>query len=133
VLFEKFFRKISAFLPPDFMAGNLDALADLNPSRIYVENVRVAFRVSHSAAVRFCESAVRQGLFQRFIEIECPNGSVAVSIRTDEKMPEHVRCFVDVDGFKEEVELPTVDLTKHVFYRLTDAADDPAEAHTVTA
>ena len=102
------------------MAGNLDELSKLDPDRIYIENVRNVLNVSIRAAEMFCETAVRQGLFERFVEVSCPDGSVAASSHSEDGLPPMVRCFVKVDGFEEEVQLPTRDLQKMTFYRLVD-------------
>jgi hypothetical protein len=132
VLFEKFFSAISKLFPQEFMLGNLDKLAKLDPDRIYVENVRSILDVSHLAAVRLCEAAVRQGVFLKFVEVACPDGAVAASAPSEDALPETVRCYVETDGFIEQVELPTARLQKTVFYRLADG-HDASEPQSQTA
>jgi hypothetical protein len=129
VLFEKFLKRISRVFPEHFMLGNLEELTKVDPDRIYVENVRSVLGVSYKLARRLCETAVRQGAFQRNVEVVCPSGAVAASAPSEDQLPETVRCFTDEDGFAEEIELPTKELQKTVFYRLVD----DKYAHTETA
>ena len=130
--FERFYSAIKRIFGGEFITGNLDALASLDPSRIYVENVRSVFGVSHTAAVRFCETAVRQGIFERLIEVRCPDGSVPTSAPTEDKLPDTVPCYTHTDGFLEVVYLPTSELPKTVFYRLSDG-DQSTETQPRTA
>lgn len=133
MLFEKFFNTISAWLPGDIGATNLQALASVDPDRIYVENIRVAFSVSHRSAVRLCETAVRQGLFVRLVEVECPDGSIAASATREVDLPATVRCPVASGAFLDEVEIPTTDLKKNTFYRLLHDPTRDAETQSSAA
>jgi hypothetical protein len=119
MLFQRFFETISEVLP-DRLLGDMDALARLNPEKFYVENVRSVLGVSTVTAQRICDTAVRQGVFRRFVEVVCPDGSVAASADHEESLPEMVRCWSEKDGQYEETMLPTHELRKAVFYRLND-------------
>ncbi len=99
---------------------NLDALEGLDPDRIYVENVRSLLNVSHGRAREICEIAVAQGVFNQYVGVTCPDGSMPVSARDEAHLPSEVRCFVEEEGFTEEVMLATASLPKVVFYRLVD-------------
>jgi hypothetical protein len=125
VLFEKFLRIISRFAGDDPLAGREAALAKLNPDKFYVENVRSVLGVSHRSAVTICETAVRQGVFRRGIEVLCPDGAAAASAERADQLPPTVRCWVEQDGHLEEEHYPTESLRKLTFYRL---ADDTAHA-----
>ncbi len=96
-----------------------DALAQLDPDRIDVENIRSILGVSHREALKICEAAVRQGLFETRIAVLCPDGTVAVSGGKETDIPSMVQCWMEVDGHKEAVDLPTIELERLVFYRLT--------------
>jgi hypothetical protein len=122
MFFEGFWRAISNLVPDRLALGDLDALARLNPEKIYVENVRAVLRLSHGAAVTICESAVRQGLFARGVEVVCPDGSVPASATTEAALPSEVSCWAEEDGDMIEQRYATRDLRKVVFYRLVDAA-----------
>src|SRR5262249_52561306 len=126
------YKAIRRIVGGEFITGDLDALASLDPSRIYIENVRSVFGVSHSAAVRFCETAVRQGIFEKLIEGQCPDGSVPASASNENELPETVTCYSEVDGFIAAVDIPTSDLPKTVFYRLSDGLQS-TETHSRTA
>jgi len=118
VLFGRFLKTISDALPPSLVL-NLEALEALDPDKIYVENVRSILRVSHGLALRICELAVRQGLFSKFVAVQCPDGSEAAHASAEDGLPPTVICNKeDDDGFFHEVTLPTNTLPKVTFYRL---------------
>jgi hypothetical protein len=98
-----------------------EALAALNPDKIYVENVRNILNVSSSHALRICETAVRQGLFETGIEVLCPDGAVVASAKKEEELPERVPCWKEEDGHMEEVNIATSSLDKKKFYRLNES------------
>ena len=111
------------------MVGS-EALSQLDPDKIYVENVRSVLGVSSKEAERICESAVRQGVFDRFIEVLCPDGVVAAQAASDAELPDTVMCWTDEGGWTddggptyeggtiEETEIPVRKLRKRIFYRL---------------
>ena len=92
----------------------------LDPNKIYVENVRSLLGVSTDSAAEICEAAVRQGLFRRGVEVLCPDGAVAASAESVERLPATVLCWIETDGHPEEVELPTAKLSKLTFYSLNE-------------
>jgi hypothetical protein len=117
---EKFFDTISRLFPGDPYSGKEEAIARLNPDKIYLENVRSVLGVSTARAARFCEIAVRQGLFRRGVEVVCPDGAVAASAETEADLPKTVRCWAEDKGNLEELEIETNSLPKITFYRLND-------------
>lgn len=118
----KFLDIIGKLLPSNPLSGKEEALARLNPDKIYTENVRSVLGVSHKAALEVCERAVRQGFFRRGVEVMCPDGAVAASADSEATLPPMVRCWMEENGNFEEVELPTNTLRKVTFYRLDDQA-----------
>jgi len=118
LLLTKFFDTISKIVPGDPLAGKEEAIARLNPDKIYLENVRSALGVSSGRAQQICDTAVRQGLFESFVEVVCPGGTVAASARTESELPQRVRCWTEEGGNLEEAELATSTLPKVTFYRL---------------
>jgi hypothetical protein len=122
LLFQRFFETISSLLPERTFVGDPDALAKLDPNKIYIENVRSVFQISSRSAERYCEAAVRQGVFLKFVEVHCPDGAVAASSEFEKSLPEKVRCWKEEHGNYEELWIPTRDLSKTVFYRLNDEA-----------
>jgi hypothetical protein len=114
----------------------MDSLSRLDTGRFYVENVRSVLGVSHGAAQRICDTAVRQGLFERVIGIERPDGSIAATATAEADLPTSVRCAVQVGDFLEEVEYQTSELPKLTFYRLHEespADNEATRAHARTA
>ena len=120
--FQRFFATISRALPDRIVLRDEDALRRLNPQKFYVENVRTVLGISTANAQRICETAVRQGAFRRYVEVVCPNGSVAASAESEASLPSEVRCWTETHGEYEEALIPTRDLMKTVFYRLRDEA-----------
>jgi hypothetical protein len=115
---EKFLNTIAKRFPTKKLSP--DALAQLNPDKIYVENVRSLLDVSHSNAVEILEDGLERGWLRSGIEVICPDGSVAASADTEEALPKTVSCSQEEGGYPEEVELATSTLAKVKFYRLND-------------
>ncbi len=116
----KFLDIISNLLPNNTLSGIEESLAQLDPDKIYIENVRSVLDVSYQKAKDICESAVRQGFFKRGVEVKCPDGAVAASADSEADLPPTVHCWKEADGHYEEVELPTNTLQKVTFYRLDE-------------
>lgn len=124
-LLQRFSRIISHFVPSLGYLSEDKArlLSRLNPDKFYVENIRSILNVSYSSAQKICETAVRQGLFERRIEVKCPDGVVAASADVEAHLPATVKCWHMVEGFLEPEIMPTAELEKVTFYRLNDKAD----------
>jgi hypothetical protein len=122
-LLKKLFQIISNVVPATLSEKEALLLARLNPEKFYGETVRSILGVSHASAVRICETAVRQGVFERRIEVKCPDGAVAASADSEANLPATVRCLRQEDEHFEAEELPTAQLEKTTFYRLHDAPD----------
>ena len=118
--FEKFLNIIRRYFPVNPLAGIEDHIAELRPEKIYVENVRSILGVSQPTALQICETAVRQGVFDRKIEILSPDGSVAWIGNNPEDVPPTLPVWIDEDGHLEEANVPTTKLKKNSFYRLHD-------------
>jgi hypothetical protein len=131
-LFQKLLDIISGFLSVNPLAGKEELLAQLNPNKIYVENIRSLLGVSSKAAQAICETAVRQGLFSRKIEVMCPDGSVAETADSEDRLSEFVPCRIEEDGQPDEVPTPTASLRKAVFYQLNEQRT-PARPYTQSA
>lgn len=119
MLFERFFRTISRVLPPNVLL-NMEALAQLDPQKIYVENVRTILRVPTPIAQKVCELAVQQGAFRKFVAVECPDGSEGAEAEREEDLPPTVPCYSEDGGFIREIDMPTSQLRKVTFYRLAN-------------
>lgn len=78
MLFQRFLKRISELIPDRLVSGDLEALARLNPEKFYVENVRSVLGVSSSTAQRICDTAVRQGAFQKCVEVVYPGETLPI-------------------------------------------------------
>lgn len=101
--------------------ARVNALELLNPDRIDVENVRSILNLTQAEAFAVCERAVSQGLFGKAVEVRCPDDAVAAIAASEEELPGTVYCWEQGEnGHLEEVEIPTKDLRKAVFYTLNE-------------
>jgi len=103
------------FATPELSQERINALSQLNPQRIYVENVRSVLGVNTAEATKLCETAYHQGLFSKGIEVRCPDGTVAAA-STEHTIPSTVHCWVEENGHLEEKELSAGELEKVNFY-----------------
>ena len=107
---------VSLGIPPE----SLRALSRLDPRKIYLENVRSILGITSKKAQSVCDAAVRQGVFEEWVEIRCPDGSVPASAKHDSDLPPIVHCWIKEDGHEEEVELESTRLPKVTFYRFVE-------------
>jgi hypothetical protein len=118
LLLTRFLDTINKIVPGDPLAGKEEAIAKLNPDKIYLENVRSALGVSSGRAQQIVDTAVRQGVFQQFVEVVCPDGAVAASATSESELPQVVHCWKEEDGGRVEELFPTSQLAKVTFYRM---------------
>lgn len=117
--FERFSKTIIKFVPPSALSqADVERLEALDPDKFYVENVRSILGISTWQARVICESGVRQRLFDRGVEVRCPDGSVAAQAENESELPETVECYVEHEGHLEVEELPTHNMKRNTFYRL---------------
>ena len=121
-MLRKLLDIISNILPLNPLAGKEEALAQLNPDKIYVENISALLDVSYNSAKAICETATRQGLFNKGIEVKCPDGRVAFEAPEETRLPETVTCWVEEEGHLEAREMDTNALEKNIYYRLSDSS-----------
>ena len=123
-LFSKFLQAIRSLLPVALSDEQVKLLSELDTHQIYVENVRSLLGVSHREAVDILETAVRQGVFTKKIGVICPDGRVAASAESEDRLPALVHCSSEDDeGFPEEIDVPTRTLKKVVFYSLDESSE----------
>jgi hypothetical protein len=120
MLLERFLNTIAKRFPTKRLSP--DALSQLNPDKIYVENVRSLLDVSYSNAVEILEDGLKRGWLLSGVEVLCPDGYVAASAETENELPATVTCPAEEDGHPTEVEFSTNALKKVKFYRLNDRA-----------
>ena len=108
---------MSRFVSPGIPPESLRELSHLDPNKIYLENVRSILGVSAKKAQSVCDAAVRQGVFEEWVEVRCPDGSVPASAQNEIDLPPIVHCWIEEDGHEEEVEIDSSGLPKVTFYR----------------
>jgi hypothetical protein len=96
----------------------LAALSKIDPRRIYVENIRALLGSTSWMAKLICDTAVRQGIFAKKIQILCPDGTASAPLDDGDSLPIEVRCWREVDGEMEEIWERTDHLDKIEFYEL---------------
>ncbi len=102
--------------------ARLRAFSSLRPQRIYVENVRSLLGTNSWIAKQICETAVRQGIFIKRVQVLCPDGSVAITVDDVEDIPATVNCRKEVDGETEDTIEPTDRLDRLEFYQFKGAS-----------
>lgn len=81
----------------NFFQNKAKIIENTDPDRIYVENVRSFFNISSRLARFFCEIAVRRGLFEKKIAIECLNEDCKRIIKVfdnAEQLPKEITCII---------------------------------------
>lgn len=97
-----------------------------DPARIYVENVRSFFGVSHGLAKTMCELAVRQGLFDRCSVLLCPHDERVLfeTCSEDDGPPDEIACSIcEAMEIEPSVFSPN-DCRSMPFYRLHESHAD---------
>ncbi|TBO36377.1 hypothetical protein [Pedobacter kyonggii] len=91
----KFFLTIEKSSIGRFFANKVRLINQLNPQRIYVENVRSIYNIPHFAAKLFCEMAVIEGIFIKKIGVECKNNDcerIIISVENTNQLPDIISC-----------------------------------------
>lgn len=88
-------------------------LEDLDPDRIYVENIRYILGTNTRIAKFVCNIAVRKGFFEEYYGITCPNdncGRIIKSYSHEEDIPEEISCFICQEDGEEINKFQTKEL-----------------------
>jgi hypothetical protein len=96
-------------------------IEQLNPDRIYVENVRHIYNMPYFAAKVFCEMAVIDGIFEKKIGIECPNiecGRIVISVNDRKDLPKSIQCKNCEILEKDKYEFSISDVELITYYKL---------------
>jgi len=101
---------------------SLAKIEALNPSKIFVENVRSIFGVSNLEARTWCEMAVKSNLFEKRIGLICPsptcNKRIIAEYGSIKEIPVEITCDICEAEDNEEHIYSTDKLAKIEFYRL---------------
>ncbi|HTB81467.1 MAG TPA: hypothetical protein VK717_11330 [Opitutaceae bacterium] len=103
-----------------WLESKTSILNGMDPSRIYVENVRALLGINHKAAEWLCEKACRDGLLEHWVSLENPELGRSLAefpiqkpLRSEEILDEVAEQLGQKSRFRPE-ELRRVD-----FYRGT--------------
>jgi hypothetical protein len=99
----------------------LQTISNINPNKIYVENVRSYFKVPTVVAKLMCEMAVVDNLFIKKVGIICKNSEcnrLIASYNSYAEIPETITCEICENEEKEIFTFKTKDLEKVDFYQL---------------
>lgn len=99
----------------------LHTIEDINPNKIYVENVRHFLKVPTVMAKLLCEMAVVDRVFIKKTGLVCPNSDcnrIIASYSNSEKLPQEICCDICESNEKENFIFKTSGLKKIEFYQL---------------
>ncbi len=89
-------------MPFKFMNSLNDSISELDPDRIYVENIRSILKTNTRIARFICKLAVRKGYFEKYYAISCKNetcGRVIKSYQDKTEIPLELVCqMCEEDG-----------------------------------
>lgn len=102
-----------------FLQKYLQTIEQVNPDRIYIENVRSFFNVPRIVAKLLCEMAVVDKTFSKKIGYLCPvHNHIIESFREKEPVPENIVCDICEGEERATVEYKTNELNTIEFYQL---------------
>ncbi len=101
------------------VAKREELIDQLDPERIYVENIRSFFGISYSFAQLLCEMAVRERLFLRLYGVLCPVCDIILeSVSSEKEIPEHLTCKVCEINERDHYEYNRDECKVISFYKL---------------
>lgn len=103
-----------------FITNFNKSINQLDPNRIYVENMRSVLNTSTRIAKIICELAVRKGYFEKHYAVECRNdtcGRVIESFENLEDIPLELSCYICADDKMEKSTFKKGELTTTVYYK----------------
>lgn len=122
---EGFLRLIDRPPVQRFLDRKREELEDINPRRIYVENVRAFFGFPYTVARWLLEAAVREGALIKRIGVLCPRDRhIVQSFESEESVPDSVYCFSCEAEGRDESSHPRHKLGRLTFYQLASTARD---------
>jgi hypothetical protein len=102
-----------------FLQKYLQTIEQVNPDRIYVENVRSFFNVPRIVAKLLCEIAVVDKSFKKKIGYICPvHKHIIAGFSENEQVPETIICDICEGEECTTFEYKTSDLNTIEFYQL---------------
>jgi hypothetical protein len=125
MLSEQFWKIIDQSPIGRYVAKTQHAFNELDPQRIYVENVRALLGVPTGIARTLCDMAVLQGWFVRYVGYRCPQCRKILASFPYVSQPPEKRFFCDICQLNEEdqFEFSLGEVKRVIFYGLSQDAD----------
>lgn len=120
---KKLLRAAEKAIPSSFLQRKLDIASNIDPDRIYVENVRSLFGVPKRVARAVCDIAVEDGGFRRRYAVQCPNpdcGRVIQTFSSKEEIPEEICCDICEIDENERYCFRRDEVRVRVYYQLIE-------------
>tara|TARA_R110002049_G_scaffold240328_1_gene413695 strand:- start:6466 stop:6804 length:339 start_codon:yes stop_codon:yes gene_type:complete len=96
-------------------------LSEIDPERIYVENVRSFFNFSTKFTRILCEMAVKEGFFRKMYGATCPNCSrIIKSYSSKSSIQEFIFCETCKDLGEDSFSFNKNEIEIIEFYQLVD-------------
>ena len=122
---QKFLNLIDETAIGRFVTRKEELIDQLDPDRIYIENVRAFFGIPFPVARGWCELAVNQGVFERRIALLCPQCQrVLVEVANEHDIPKLVTCTLCEGNECERYEFAGSELPRMTLYRLVNNVHD---------
>jgi len=119
MLLQRFWNLIDESSIGRFAARKEEQIEQLDPQRIYVENVRSFFGIPYRAAHFLCELAVRERVLARRFGILCPQCQrILTSVDSEADVPVHLTCEVCERNECERYAFDSNELRALLFYKL---------------
>ena len=99
----------------------LHKIEQINPAKIYIENIRSLYGISAREARLICEMAVTENFFERRIGLLCPmeacHGRIIAEYSSLEQIPEKIECIICESEGNEVYEYQTASLEIIEYYK----------------
>ncbi len=97
----------------------LQTINNIDPGKIYVENVRSLYKIPRFAARFMCEMAVQDHIFVKKIGVLCPNcNRIIQEFDNLNQIPETIYCHICDAEEAEDCNYKTENLKKEDYYKL---------------
>ena len=96
----------------------LRTIENIDPGKIYIENVSSLYKIPRFAARVICEMAVQENIFVKRIGVVCPNcDRIIEEYSSFSEIPETIECFI-CEAEDKKYSFVTSNLQKIEFYKL---------------
>ena len=119
MLLQRFLNLVDETPVGRLVAKKEELIDQLDPDRIYVENVRSFFGLPYSVARMLCEMAVRERLFLRRYGVMCPQcDRIILSVKSESEIPAVLTCDVCKQNERDRYEFKREECKTILYYKL---------------